>query len=304
MKTISALLLLVLILIGAAHADPAEPLKVVATFSILADMTQRVGGDRVEVQALVGRNADAHVYQPTPADARSIARAGLVVLNGFGFEGWIERLVQSSGYRGVLVTASAGVRTLKRGQRPGERPDSAHAGDVDPHAWQDLANALHYVDNIAQALADVDPAGKAVFQANATAYKREIAALDAQIRRSFEAVPAERRKVVTAHDAFAYFSRAYGITFVSPVGINTDAEPSAADVGRIIRQIRSEHIPAVFMESISDPRLLERIRLESGARIGGALYSDSLSTAQAPASTYLEMMRYNARTIASALVNN
>jgi zinc/manganese transport system substrate-binding protein len=279
----------------------AEALNVVASFSILGDLTQRVGGERVRVHVLVGRDADAHVYQPTPADARTIAQAGLVVVNGFGFEGWIERLVKSSGYRGTVLTASAGVTTLKRPRAT----DAAgqHDGEIDPHAWQDLANARRYVDNIARALGEADPAGEAVFQANAAKYKREISALDADIRKTFSALPPARLKVVTTHDAFGYFGRAYGIAFIAPVGINTDAEPSAADVGRVIRQIRREKIPAVFIESVSDPRLLERIRQESGARIGGTLYSDSLSKPDGPAPTYLDLIRHNATTLAAALAD-
>ena len=283
------------------YSAAAAPLNVVATFSILADMTQRVGGDRVQVHPLVGQDADAHVYQPTPADAKKIAQATLVVANGFGFEGWIDRLIKSSGYRGKVVLASQGIKTISHPHEKGNQHD--HNGDIDPHGWQDLTNALRYVDNINQALSEVDPAGREAYLANATKYKQELSALDAELRASFNAIPAERRKVVTSHDAFAYFSRAYGISFISPVGINTETEPSAADVGRIIKQIKREHIPAVFMESISDPRLLERIRQESGAKIGGTLYSDTLSKPDGPASTYLSMMRHNARTLAAALSN-
>lgn len=289
-----------LALIGLTGTSTAETLNVVATFSILGDLTQRVGGERVQVHTLVGQDADAHVYQPTPADAKTLAQAKLVVVNGYGFEGWIDRLIKSSGYRGKVLMASTGVKTLKRPHMKGQHD---HDSEVDPHAWQDLANALTYVDNIAQALGEADPAGKAVYQANAAKYKQEINALDGDIRKSFNAIPIERRRVVTSHDAFGYFSRTYGISFISPVGVNTDAEPSAADVGRIIQQIRREKIPAVFMESISDPRLLERIRQESGARIGGTLYSDSLSKADGPAPTYLDMMRHNAKTLAAALGN-
>ena len=285
-----------LFFIGLIGSAAAETLNVVATVSILGDMTQRVGGERVQVHTLVGQDADAHVYQPTPADARTLAQARLVVVNGFGFEGWIERLIKSSGYRGKVLTASSGVKTLKLPYLKGEKPH-AHYGDVDPHAWQDLANALIYVDNIAQALSEADPAGQAVYQANAAKYRQEISALDIEIRQAFKTIPVERRRVVTSHDAFGYFSRAYGIGFIAPVGINTDAEPSAGDVGRIIEQIRREKIPAVFLESISDPRLLERIRQESGARIGGTLYSDSLSKAGGPAPSYLETVSYTHLTL-------
>ena len=278
----------------------AQPLKVVASFSILGDLARQVGGDRIELHTLVGPDSDAHVYQPTPADAKTIAQANLVIVNGLGFEGWIDRLIKSSGYRGSVVRASTGIKTLKLKH---DEHGHGHDSDVDPHAWQDLANALRYVDNIAQALAKADPAGQQVYLANAEKYKQAIATLDGELKTAFNAIAKEKRKVVTTHDAFGYFSRAYGIAFISPVGINTDAEASAADVGRIIKQIRREKIPAVFMENISDPRLLERIRQESGARIGGVLYSDSLSKADGPAPTYLEMMRHNAKTLASALAN-
>ncbi len=286
------------------NAAVAEKLDVVTSFSILGDMTRRVGGERVQVHTLVGQDADAHVYQPTPADAKTIAQAKLVIVNGYGFEGWIDRLVKASGYRGKVLVASTGIKTLKRPHDKGEKHGHHdHHGDIDPHAWQDLSNALRYADNIAKALIEADPAGQAVYQANASKYKQEIAALDSEVRKSFEAIPKERRKIVTAHDAFGYFGRAYGVTFISPIGVNTDAEASAADIGRIIKQIRREKIPAVFLENISDPRLLERIRQESGAKTGGILYSDSLSKTGGPADNYLDMMRHNSKNISAALAN-
>jgi zinc/manganese transport system substrate-binding protein len=284
-----------------------RPLEVVASFSILADLAQRVGGERVRVHALVGAGADAHVYQPTAADARLLGRAALVVVNGLGFEGWIDRLIASAGYRGPRVVASAGVVPLTashegHGAVHGHAHGHRGAGkDADPHAWQDLANARRYVDNIAAALTAADPAGAAVYAANAAAYKTEIDALDAEIRKLLGALAPERRTVVTSHDAFAYFARAYGMRFVAPAGASTDSEATAADVAKLIRQIRREKIPAVFLENVSDPRLLERIRAESGARIGGTLYSDALSAASGPAATYLAMMRHNAKTLAEAL---
>ncbi len=288
--------------LGSSAIIAEEKINVVASFSILGDLTQRVGGERVQVLTLVGRDADAHVYQPTPADARMIAQSQLVIVNGFGFEGWIDRLIKSSGYQGQVLTASKGVKVIKRPPAASEKQNQAeHDTAIDPHAWQDLANALVFVDNIAQALSNTDPKGKSVYLANAANYKQEINALDLEIRQAFNAIPAERRKVVTSHDAFGYFGRAYGLAFIAPVGVNTDGEPSAADVGRIIQQIRREKIPAVFMENFSDTRLLERIRQESGARIGGTLYSDSLSKHTAPAATYLNMMRHNAKVLETAL---
>lgn len=304
LRTVLRTLLVVAAACGfAAGTAGADPLRVVASFSILGDLTQRIGGERIAVHTLVGAGGDAHVYQPTPADARTLAQAQLVVVNGLGFEGWIDRLVKSSGYRGTVVRASTGIRTLKRVDDGHDHGDHDHEGGIDPHAWQDLANGLRYIDNIAGALAVADPAGRDAYLANAAKYKQEIAALDGELKNAFKAIPRERCKAVTTHDAFAYFARAYGITFIAPVGVNTDAEPSAADVGRIIKQIRREKIPAVFIENVTDPRLLERIRQESGARVGGTLYSDSLSKADGPAPTYLEMMRNNARTLITALGN-
>ena len=290
-----------------APAAGAELVPVVSSFSILGDMTQRIGGERVTVHNLVGYDSDAHVYQPSPSDAKTIARARLVVVNGLGFEGWIDRLIKSSGYRGKIVTATAGVRTLKmpheqgKGHDHGKAHQHKHADEADPHAWQDLKNAVRFVENISKALTEVDPEGKEEYQSRAASYIREITELDSEIRKKLAAIPKERRKVVTSHDAFGYFSRAYDIKFISPSGINTDAEPSAADVARIIRQIQREKIPAVFMENISNTRLLERIQQESGARIGGTLYSDSLSAPGGPASTYLDLMRHNAGMLIQAI---
>lgn len=279
-----------------------EALPVVASFSILADLAQQIGGKHVQVHTLVGSGGDAHVYQPTPADAKTLARARLVIVNGLGFEGWIDRLVQSSGYGGKLVVASKGVDALRQTQAPSGKHDAhEHPGGFDPHAWQDLANARRYVDNIANALAEADPTNRAVYAANAASLTTAINTLDREIRAIFVALPAERRKVVSTHDSFAYFGRAYGIRFLSPVGVSTDAEPSAGDVGAIVRQIRNEKIRAMFIENIADPRLLERISRESGARIGGTLYSDALSRPGTPADTYLGMMRENARTLAAAM---
>ena len=291
--------------LAALPAFAAEPIEVVTTFSILGNITQRVGGDRIKVHTLVGPNEDAHVYQPTPADAKSLAQARLVVVNGLAFEGWLERLIKSSGYRGKVATASHGIRTLKRASHedPLDHADDDHDrhGGFDPHAWQDLSNALLYVDNIRTALSEIDPAGKAIYQAHAEKYAQEIRALDTELRQTFKSIPQSRLKVVTTHDAFGYFARAYGVDFIAAVGVNTDAEPSAGDIGRLIKQIRREKIPAVFVESISDSRLLDRIRQETGAKIGGTLYSDALSRADGPAASYLEMMRQNARTLADAL---
>lgn len=303
LKRLFRLVLMTVVGVGlAAGAVASEPLTVVASFSILGDLTQRIGGDRVQVHTLVNPGADAHVYQPTPSDARTLARAQLVIVNGLGFEGWIERLIKSSGYRGELLVASRGIDAMAQAPS-GKQHAHDHRSAVDPHAWQDLSNARRYVANIADALGAADPANRAHYQANATRLNQAIATLDNEIRTTFNAIPSERRRVVTSHDAFAYFGRAYGIRFIAPVGVSTDAEPSAGDVGAIIRQIRREQIRAMFIENIADPRLLERISRESGARIGGTLYSDSLSPPGTAADSYLGMMRRNAKTLAAALAD-
>ena len=304
-RFIKVLPILVFVLFSSyfGQAYSSEKLNVVASFSILGDLAERVGGKRILVYTLVGPDADAHAYQATPSDAKAIAGAKLVIVNGYDYEGWINRLIKSSGYRGPVLVAGKGVQTLNKVQAKGEKHSHHHHSGVDPHAWQDLSNALRYVDNFAQALSAADPDGKPEYTANAEKYKKDISALDSELRNMFKNVPEERRKVVSSHDAFSYFGRAYGLRFIAPVGTSTDAEPSAADVGRIIQQIRREKISAVFMESISDTRLLERIRQESGARIGGTLYSDSLSGKKGPASSYLDMMRHNATTLSAALAN-
>lgn len=279
-----------------AQPTPATPpLRVVASFSILADMAREVGGPDVEVQALVGPNADAHVFQPTPADARRVAGADLVVVNGLGFEGWIDRLVKSAGYRGPMVVASAGV-TPRRGE-------AGHGHGEDPHAWQDLRNAMRYVANLRDAFARARPAQAADFERRAQAYSDRLQTLDAEVRSRFDAIAKARRRILTSHDAFGYFGAAYGIDLLSPQGINTEAEPSSSTVARLIRQIRAREVSAVFMENISNPRLVEQIASEAGVQVGGRLYSDALSPPGTEADTYVKLFAFNARAIAAALAS-
>lgn len=315
---ISATALIGLSLTAPAPAWSAEaPIPVVATFSILGDMVERIGGDRVAVTTLVGAHGDAHVYHPTPADARAVSQAQILVFNGLAFEGWLDRLVEASGFGGVRVVATDGIRPIRLEDDEDRHDDHAkddhdhaarddHAdehdhGAFDPHAWQNLANAVIYVDNITAALAKADPANASAYYGNRAAYVAEIEALDAKIRKIVEGLPEDRRTIVTAHDAFGYFSETYGLRFVAPTGVSTESDPSAADVAALIRQIREEGIEAVFVESITDQRLLEQIADETGASIGGTLYSDALSGPDGPASTYLDMMRHNVEMLAGAL---
>ncbi|HYF53384.1 MAG TPA: metal ABC transporter substrate-binding protein [Salinarimonas sp.] len=302
-RTLLAALLSTAALHPAAAGD-GNKVKVVATFSIIGDMAREVGGDRIDLATLVGPNGDGHVYSPTPADARRMKEAQVIVANGLKFEGWIGRLVRSSGTKGRLVEAAKGVRTVKVDENaPGhDHGDHSHAGDIDPHAWQSLANGKVYVANIRDALIAADPAGREAYLANAAAYTERLDALDREMRELLGRIPPERRRVITSHDAFGYFAEAYGLAFVAPQGVSTEAEASARDVARIIQQIRREKIGAVFLENVTDARLARRIADETGAKVGGTLYSDALSDPSGPAGTYVEMMRHNARTIAAALV--
>ena len=289
-----------LVLLLAAMAAPAaaqDRLKVVATFSILADLVKNVGGDRVAVTALVGPNGDAHVYQPSPGDAKMLADARLVFANGLGFEGWINRLVKASGTKAPTIVATKGVKPRK------SEDDHGH-GEADPHAWQSVANAKLYVANIRDALSLTDPAGKGSYEANAAAYLARLDALDAEVKAAIDKIPADRRRIITSHDAFGYFAAAYGVAFIAPQGVSTEAEVSAKDVARIITQIRKQKIPAVFLENVTDERLLRRIGAESGARIGGTLYSDALSEPGGPADTYVKMFRHNVPAMVAAIQKN
>jgi len=275
--------------LAACPAWAAPPLRVVASFSILADLLREIGGPVVDVVSLVGPDADAHVYQPSPADARRLAAAELVAVNGLGFEGWQDRLVRASGYRGTVAVASAGITPRRLGRAP------------DPHAWQDLGLAQAYVRTLTEALVRLRPAEREILTSRADAYLARLQALDLTLRQRLATVPRDQRRVITSHDAFGYFGAAYGIDFLSAQGMSTDSEASATAVAKLIQQIRRQRVRAVFVENISDPRLIERIAREGGVQIGGRLYSDALSGPGGPAATYLQLFAHNAAAIAGAL---
>ena len=308
----------------------ASELKVVASFSIIGDMARRVGGDRIDLVTLVGPNGDAHVYEPRPADAVAMAGADVVLANGLHFEGFLSRLAEASGSVAPVVELTNGVETIatedddhdhEAGEeaQAGSEADHDHDhdhetehadtaeddhhdhGPVDPHAFQSVPNARIYVRNIAEAFCGVDPEGCGIYQANAADYTEELDALDADIRETVTSIPEDRRTIITSHDAFGYFGKEYGIRFLAPEGISTDAEASAADVAALIRQVREDEAAAIFVENITNARLIEQIASETGLQIGGTLYSDALSGPDAPASTYVEMMRHNIETIARAI---
>src|SRR5688500_16351654 len=290
---------------GPASAQD-KPVAVV-TFSILADLTQRIAGDHAQVLTLVGPNGDAHVFEPGPKESAELAGADLLIANGLGFEPWLHRVEDASGFKGKVIVASEGITPLAaEEEQEGEEHEAEaegghHHEGVDPHAFQDLANAQIYVANIAKGLSEVAPDYTADFKANADKLIAQIAALDRQLKADFAAIPQDKRRVLTSHDAFHYFGRAYGIEFVSVQGLSTEAEPTADDLVKVVRQARAGDLSAIFLENMSDPRLAETVARESGVRMGGALYADALSDPGGPAPDYLSLIRHNAKQLLAAM---
>jgi len=287
---------------AATPAWAAQPLAVLASFSILADLVRMIGGARVRVESLIGPNREAHGFQPRPSDARAVAAADVMVISGLGFEGWAERLASSAGFKGVPVVASRGVRALRSGGHghahgPKDEPD----GGFDPHAWQDVANVRLYADNIRDGLSKADPAGAPNYAAAASAYMRELDTLDRDIRTAWAPIPRGQRRIVTSHEAFFYYGDAYGVDFLAPRGLAAETEPTPRQLAALIRQIREERVRALFVETAASPRLLQQVASETGARIGPAVYADTLSDATGPAASYLAMMRYNTAAFVAAL---
>ena len=301
-----------------------QPIPVVATFSILGDMVERIGGEHIALTTLVGPDGDTHVYQPTPKAARSVAEADVLFMNGLEFEGWLERLAEAASFNGAMVVATNGIVPIAFEEHEDEDEEhdeheehddheehdeheehDDHAGHdhgtFDPHAWQSLDNAVIYANNIAAGLAQADPANASAYYINRAVFVDQIVALKSDVDAMMGALPADKRTVVTPHDAFGYFAAAYDLTFEAPQGMSTESEVSAADVAALITQIRRDSISAVFIESITDNRMMEQIANETGATIGGTLYSDALSGETGPASTYLDMIRHNATTLSDAL---
>lgn len=285
-------LIALLALLASLSLNAEEKLKVVTSFSILADITRQIAGDKLELHNLVGADADAHVYQPSADDAKAVLDADLIIANGLGFEPWLQRLIASSEAPGTRLDASAGVLPLMLDEDGEKVPD--------PHAWQNLANAEIYVQNIARALSQADPANAAYYASRRDAYLGEIRALLGEARQGLGQLPPAQRTIITSHDAFAYLGQAYGLNFIAPQGLSTEDEPSAAEVAALIRQIRADGVRAVFIENIRDPRLIQQIANEAGAKVGGTLYSDALAST-GPATSYLGMFRHNLDTLLAAL---
>ncbi|RWG56094.1 MAG: metal ABC transporter substrate-binding protein [Mesorhizobium sp.] len=288
----------------------AAPLKVVASFTVIADFAKNVGGDRVNITTIVGPDGDAHVYEPTPADAVAMAGADVVLVNGLHFEGFLQRLVDTSATKATIVTLTKGVTPIafKPEFADADAAEGAGTGGGktvnDPHAFQSIANAKIYVKNIADAFCAADSAGCDSYKANAAAYTQKLGALEGEVTTAIQAIPEAKRVVITSHDAFGYFEHAYGLTFLAPQGISTDSEPSAADVAKLVNQVKQDKAAAIFIENITNPRLIEQIASETGIKVGGTLYSDALSPPDGPASTYIDMMHNNIEQFKGALLGS
>jgi zinc/manganese transport system substrate-binding protein len=299
-----ALLLTPGLLALALPASAQAPLKAVATFSILGDLLAEVAGDKVELSVVVGPDIDAHAYQPRPTDARALADAKVLVSNGLGFEGWIDRLAKAAPFKGKAIVATTGVATLKAGADHDHSHGHSHGQGPDPHCWQDVQRARTYVANIAKGLAEADPPNAAHYRERAQAFDRRLADLDAWVKAEIARVPADKRRAITGHDSFRYFASAYGVTFRSPRGYNTSSEPSARDVAALIREVREQRIKALFVENMTNPGLIDQIARESGAVVGPRLYTDALSGPDGPAPTYEKMMRHNVTALVAGMLKN
>lgn len=290
--TLRVLASAVALLIATVPASGAEKLKVVATFSILGDIAGRIGGDAVDVKTLVGPDGDAHVYQATAADARAVAQARVLIVNGLAYDDWARSLMTASGSKAAIAVASIDVTPIAGGHE--------HA---DPHAWQDVRNVVAYVAAIERALAAADPAHAALYRANADGYRDELQKLDAEIRTALVTIPTTQRSAVTTHGSFAYFAAAYGVTFTSPLGTSTEEQASAKSLAALITSVRRNGIKALFLENAADPRLMRQVARETGVELGGTLYADALSTSDGPAPTYVGLMRHNLRLLTGAMAH-
>jgi ABC-type Zn uptake system ZnuABC Zn-binding protein ZnuA len=290
-------LLLWSLLLGCAFAQ-AQPLKgeekplVVATASMFADMATVIGGGMVDVRSVVPIGGDPHIYDPTPADVRLVAAADLILRNGLTFEGWLNEVIANSGTEARVVTVTNGIQPIESEQ---------YQNSADPHAWMSAANGLIYARNVRDALVALDPDNADVYEFNYGIYRQQIEDLDREIEREIATIPTEQRVLITSHDAFRYYGRRYGIRVEAALGTSTDADVQTSDVARLTRIIRESGVPAIFVESTINPKLIRQIDTDNGVRIGGSLFADSLGDPAGPAGTYLKMLRHNTRQIVSAL---
>ncbi len=293
LRTIAYASTALMALTAMASTASAKTLDVVASFTVLADVVNEVGGKNVEVKTLVGPNGDPHEFEPSPDDARNLKAADLVFVSGDGLEGWMDRLITASGYKGTPITVSDGINTRTM-EEDGKTV-------TDPHVWNSPVNVMVWVDNIEKALAAADPEDAATFKQNAESYRKQLKSLDVYAHEKLDPVPDDKRKILTSHDAFGYFGREYKVKFLAPIGFSTETEASAADVAKLIDQIKAENVKVYFFENSNDPKLVKQVASATKAQPGGELYVEALSDQKGPASTYIKMFRYNVNQIASAL---
>jgi zinc/manganese transport system substrate-binding protein len=282
-----------LVLACSSQAALAKNLNVVTSFTVLADMAKQVGGEHVTVKSLVGPDGDPHSFEPSPQDSVALSKADVVIVSGLGMEGWMDRLVSASGYKGKVIVASQGISTRKMVD------DGKQI--TDPHAWNSAENGAIYAQNITKALVAADPQDATAITDSGSEYVTRLKLLDSWAKTRFEAIPKSKRKVLTSHDAFGYFGQEYGVTFLAPVGFSTEAEANASDVAGLIKQLKSQQIKTYFIENQTDPRLVKQIASASGAQPGGELYPEALSAANGPASTYEMAFKHNVDAIANSM---
>ncbi len=297
----------VILLLGAGYsAASAEGLKVVSSFTVISDFAKNVGGDKISLTTLVGPNGDAHVYEPKPADAAAVAVADVVLVNGLHFEGFLPRLVEASATKAPIVELSKGVEPIKSAEEDHDHgaagAEKEEHGAYDPHAFQSIHNAKIYVRNIVDAFCTADAANCDTYKTNGAAYTAKLDATEAEVKAAIASIPESKRLIITSHDAFGYFQHEYGLKFLAPEGISTDSEASAADIVALIKQIKEDKASAIFVENITNPRLIEQIASETKLNVGGTLFSDALSTPEEGASTYIDMMHHNIDTFKKAIL--
>nr|WP_275064979.1 zinc ABC transporter substrate-binding protein [Bartonella sp. AU18XJBT] len=283
-------------------ASAHNKIKVVASFSILADLVKNVGDNHISMTTFVGPNANTHTYEPTPHDAQALRNAQIIFINGLHLEGFIDRLITASGTKALLVEVSANIPSLKMKNQ--EHNASHHHSVIDPHAWQTIPNVKIYVKNIAAAFCKIDPQSCPNYKKNAETYIKKLEIAQDTLKTKIATIPKDKRIIITSHDAFGYFAEEYGFTILAPQSASTEAEATAADVAKLIKQIKANKAAALFVENISNPRLIKQIAKETGLKIGGTLYSDALSNKNGPAATYLDMMEHNVNTIIDAITKH
>lgn len=271
----------------------AKTVNTVASFSVLADIVKEVGGEHVKVKSLVGPDGDPHSFEPTPQDSQALARADVVFVSGLGLEGWMDRLITASDYKGKVIVSSQGIATRSM-EEEGKTV-------TDPHAWNSMKNGAVYANNVMNALIAADPDDANYFRQRGSAYISQLNKLDSWAAERFAAIPQTRRKVLTSHDAFGYFGQRYGVSFMSPVGFSTESEASASDVAGLITQLKTEHIHSYFIENQTDPRLVKQIASASGAKPGGELFPEALSKKGGVAETYVAAFKHNVNAMADSM---